>query len=436
MSYPGPMPARPWEVKLPFYYGWVVLGASALIELLMTGATAYAAGLFVLPLEKEFGLSRADASSPVLLLYLGAALCGPVAGRMLDRFPSRPVMCLGTLLFCGALLAIAGTSSLGLMAVMLMVPAALGYLVLGMLNSATLASRWFMRHRGLALGIAAVATSGGGLISPLLAELIARHGWRAALVYEAAIFGLVVLVLTLVFIRDDPAALGLQDHPEIAGRPEQPTAPPQPTRGFAAELGRWRRILMAPEFWAPSLIVATVLGISQSIVTAAVPYGVQLGYSATRAALCIFAFTLAAVATKILAGILSDLIDKRLVLLIAAASMMAALSLLCLSRDFNALVAACALAGLAQGTALPTASALIAARFGAQRFGATMGWTYCLIGVLTIAAVRISGTLFDRSGAHLPSFQLFLGFCAAMALIALAFEILLVRRGAVTTDQG
>ena len=54
------------------YYGWFVLAASAVAELLAQGATSYGAGLFVLPLQAEFGLSRANASSSVLVLFLGA----------------------------------------------------------------------------------------------------------------------------------------------------------------------------------------------------------------------------------------------------------------------------------------------------------------------------------------------------------------------------
>ena len=65
---------------------------------------------------------------------------------------------------------------------------------------------------------------------------------------------------------------------------------------------------------------------------------------------------------------------------------------------------------------------MIAERFGAMRFGATMGWTYLLIGILTIGAVRVSGTLFDMTRAYRPSFEFFLGFCAAVALIALFAE--------------
>ena len=167
---------------IPFYYGWLVLAASAVSELLVQGATSYAAGLFVLPLQAEFHLSRANASSPVLILFLGATLVSPFVGRLLDRYPIRLVVSLGAVIFSLALLVIATTNSLWLMALMLLLPAAIGFMSLGPLTTAALASRWFYRRRGLALGIAAVATSGGGfVVVPLLSRAIQQYGWRTAL---------------------------------------------------------------------------------------------------------------------------------------------------------------------------------------------------------------------------------------------------------------
>ena len=89
---------------------------------------------------------------------------------------------------------------------------------------------------------------------------------------------------------------------------------------------------------------------------------------------------------------------------------------------YTALLVACCLAGIALGGALPSSAAMIAARFGSTRFGATMGWTYFLIGAFTIAAVRISGTVFDRTGSYHSAFVIFLAFCALIFVAALALE--------------
>ena len=93
----------------PFYYGWVILAAAAVSELLAQGATSYAAGLFVLPLQAEFHISRAVANMPVLIMFLGAALAAPFVGRALDRFPIRLVLPLSLVLSRVQITGIAGS---------------------------------------------------------------------------------------------------------------------------------------------------------------------------------------------------------------------------------------------------------------------------------------------------------------------------------------
>lgn len=78
----------------PIYYGWLVLAASAVPELLAQGVTSYAAGLFVLPLQAEFHISRANANSAILILFLGAAVIAPLVGKILDRYPIHLVISL------------------------------------------------------------------------------------------------------------------------------------------------------------------------------------------------------------------------------------------------------------------------------------------------------------------------------------------------------
>lgn len=408
---------------MPFYYGWVVLGGSALSEMVAIGATSYSAGLYVLPLQAEFHLSRAAASSPVSILFLGAMVFAPFAGRILDAWPIRRAMLLGALLLCTAMAAIAFSSHLWLMMAALLLPAAFGFILLGPVTTATLVSRWFHRRRGLALGFAAVATSGGGFtVVPLMSRAIQHDGWRSALLQEAAVFALLSLVLALFVLKDKPADLGLQGHREM-DRAEAPK--PLPPGGF---LSQWKDILGRRAFWAPCLVVATVSGLSQGIVVSAVPYGVQLGLAASQAAFLVAVFSLTAAVAKVSAGLLADLIDKRWLLILSALAMCAALGLLSFWTAIASLAVACALAGLALGAAVPSSAALIATRFGVARFGATMGWIYTFIGGLTIASAWIAGAIFDHTGSYRGAFQLFLLFCILAPGAAIMADVLPRRR--------
>jgi MFS family permease len=391
------------------YYGWFVLAASAVCELLVMGATAYASGLFVLPLQAEFHISRADANSSILILFLGGALMAPLVGKALDRYPIRLVVPVGVLLFSGAMAFIAVTGSLWLMALALLVPASIGFMAAGPLTTSTLTTRWFHRRRGLALGIAAIATSGGGLVVvPLLSRAIAAYGWRSGLLNEAIIIAAIVIALALLVLRDNPAAMGLESHPENQGR-----------AGPAATRLRWHEILGRRDFWVPTLALANISGICQAMVVTVVPYGVQLGLPVTRAALFISAFALCAAVTKIIAGLLADRINQHLLILAATLIMMAGQLLLCVAPGPGTLLAASCLSGVSLGCALPTAAGLIAASFGAGAFGAVMGWAYALLQVFSIAATRFIGFVYDGGHNYMPAFATFLALSSCVFLVSL-----------------
>lgn len=401
---------------MPFYYGWILLAAAALSELLAQGAAAYSAGLFVLPLQAEFHLSRADANSPVLILFLGAALFAPFTGRLLDHCPVRLSVPVGAVLFGGALASIALVSSLWVMVLLLLIPAAIGFMLVGSLTTAMLAVRWFVRHRGLALGIAAIATSGGGLIvTPVLARAIAAHGWRWALFHEGIVMTAIIAILAVCFLRDTPAAVGLSEHVELQGGSVPTTVHPP-----------WHQILTRRVFWLPTLGIALISGTSQALVVTLVPYGVSLGLSAVAASSFIAVFAAAAALTKVAAGILADRLPLRWLMVAALLFMLASQLTLAVAAGRPPLLAASALAGVAMGCALPVSAGQIAQAFGAQAFGTVMGWTYLVIGLAVIAATRFIGAVFDTTHGYGAAFITFL----VLAGTVFAATLLLGRRTA------
>lgn len=397
----------------PVYYGWFVLGASAVSELLVQGATSYAASLFVLPLEAEFHISRANANSTILILFVGALLAAPWTGRLLDTRPIRLVVPAGAIVFGLSLASIAMLHSLVAMALILLIPTSIAFMCLGPLNTSTLASRWFHRRRGLALGIAAVATSGGSFtVVPLLNDAIQHYGWRQALFYEAVLIAAIIFVLALLVLRDRPSDMGLENHPENQGA--ESSAP-------ALQSGPvpWKSVFTSAAFWIPSLTIATISGTCQAIVITLYPYSVQQGFTPTGAAMLISVFGIAAAATKVLAGTLADRINRRLLLVVAAAAMTLSWAILGLSAVYGAMVASAGLAGLALGCAMPTVASLIAESFGSGQFGRVAGWTFTLTGLMAILAVRFIGSVYDRLGSYHLAFETFAVILAGLLLINL-----------------
>jgi MFS family permease len=339
----------------------------------------------------------------------------PGIGRLLDTKPVRLIMSVGAVIFGLSLAAIAMSHTLWVMAVILLVPMAIAFMCLGSLNTSTLASRWFARNRGLAFGIAAVATSGGSFtVVPLLSIAIGRYGWREALLYEGGVMAAVIICLALLILRDRPSDLGLENHPEILGA----SAPAEPLAGPL----RWKTVFASRAFWIPSLVLAVVSGTCQALVVTLYPYSMkQLGFAAGQATLLISAFGIAAAATKILAGVLADHVNQRLLLIAAVAFMTGSWLILSLSSDYSALLASSAFAGIALGCALPTASGMIAGSFGASSFGRVMSWTYVLTGIVAVVAPYFAGFMYDHSGGYHRTFECFAAALACLLVITLLF---------------
>ncbi len=404
------------------YYGWWVLAAAALTEMLSIGSTSYAAGLFVLPLQNELSLSRAAANSSIPIAFAGGALLSPLVGYLLDRLPIQWVIALGAVSLGLGFAAIAVTSSIPLMVLALFLPVAFGAVAIGPLTTSTLASRWFYRRRGRALGAAALATSAGGLVVvPLLSVGIQRFGWRPALFGEGMLIVAIVMAVTLLVIRSGPADLHMEGHPENAGRPpvDMPRAQQEGPEGGAVVLWRYRDMLTELNFWAVAIALGSIDGIAQAIIVSLVPYGTGLGYSAVSAALLIAAFSILTALAKIVSGLLSDIIERRVIMLASTLAMIAALLVFITYSSYPMLILGCSLAGASLGGILPSSSAIVAACFGSPSFGRVMGAMYVIILGSSIVSAWFVGAIFDRTGNYNAAFLTFLAIALGAAIATL-----------------
>src|SRR5690349_11292432 len=153
-------------------------------------------GVYVRPMEAEFGWSRAALSgvAAVSLLLLGAV--SPLAGRLADRWGPRRVMTLSIALLGVGSISSAFVSHLWQVYVTAGILMALGSGGAGLAAGTAVIARWFEARRGLAIGLASSAISLGQLgIIPFAAALSLAYGWRTS--YFVLGLGVLVVVLPL-----------------------------------------------------------------------------------------------------------------------------------------------------------------------------------------------------------------------------------------------
>lgn len=375
------------------YYGWRVVGATMAVYTLVMGVTYSCYGMFVLPVAEEYGLSRADANSGLIILNVGVAVFSPFLGRVLDIVAARTIMILSSLAFIAgyAMLSLSSTLWVGVAVYALIMPFAIKGT--GTLTGPLLVARWFTVRRGRAMTLSQLGYSGGGLLlPPIVGYLIGAFGWRTALLAAGVGAGLLLLGIALL-IREKPEPGELEAAPPQPASAISPVGPPDAATPVA-------RILMVPQFWALSLSCGLTAGASQGLLVSFVPLGQEQGLPLIQAATLISAMSASGIAAKLLVALVADRID-RVVLLTVMFLAGAALNFGLVVCDGYAqlLVVAIGL-GIATSAILPMIYAVAADRLGVANFGVVVGLIVPVTAVCGVVFIRAAGEIYDRTGGY------------------------------------
>jgi MFS family permease len=401
------------------YHGWKVLGAISLAGFLVYGGGLYSFVLFVTPLTREFGWTRAETSGIVSAFWLSAPLL-IFGGMAMRRFGVTRLLAAGIILEALCVLMLANVSTLWQM---YLLRAAMGFgkVMFGVTVPVTIA-RWFSRRFGLALGIAWAGWHIGGMVlAPLTQRIIDAFGWRTACV--ALGIALVTLALGPVLwvqrIRS-PAQLGLGlDGDELEPGPIGTQSHDQigPRTSVALQVDGIGSLLRSTRFWL--IVVATLFFyiVYGGLLTQQAAVVENSGYSARLASIVLgstagFA-ALGCVGTGWLMDRASLLVSATLInglLLFGAGALVTATS----CKSVLALVAYAACFGLAIGGSDVCFVKLMRDSFPHVKLEYTYSIWYC-VELLTLWLAPIAaGRIFDLSRSYTRTLELMV-VCAAMA---------------------
>ncbi len=363
--------------SLPFYYGWLVLTLSFLTTLTGAGIRSSPAVL-IHPLEMEFGWSRAAIASAISLNLLLFGVAAPISGWLLDRFGPRRVM-LGSLS-----LLLVGVSATTVMqefwhlVLLWGVVVGLGAGGVGSVLSATVANRWFVARRGLALGILNSASSTGQLIViPLFMALIVTAGWRVGSFILATVC-LLLIPLVFLWMRNDPADIGLE--PYGSGKPGV-----SPGGGLAALRGvssssdavPLREVFTSSTFWLLAGSFFICGGTANGLIgTHLIPHSIDHGIPQVTAAATVGVMGGLNFVGTVLSGWMIDRVQPRKWLSLIFALRGVALFILPFVTDFSGLFVFAVIYGLDWFATVPPTIAITADTFGRHSVGRVYGWIF------------------------------------------------------------
>jgi MFS family permease len=306
-------------VRLPFFYGWLVIGVAFVTMGLGVNARTSFSLLFP-PILQEFGWERGVTAGAFSVGFLVSAVLSPLMGRLMDRRGPQWVINLGVV-----------SVGLGLaLAPLVRQPwhlhATLGVLVGGgsmacaYTGHALFLPNWFVRQRGLAIGVAFAGAGVGAIVLlPWMQSLIARVGWRHACWALGAVVVVVLLPLNLLQ-RRRPEDLGLHPDGDAA-------APAPGAGGHAANVvdPAWtsidwtlRRAARTARFWWIALGYFAGLFAWYAVQVHQTKYLIEIGFTPTDAAWALALVGFGGIAGQIGLGWLSDRIGREWVWALAS----------------------------------------------------------------------------------------------------------------------
>lgn len=413
--------------KARIFYGWWIVAVSFVVLMFHAGAAFYSFSRFLPTLIEVFETSTSAIAGAASMYMLVAGLASPLVGKLTDRYSPRLVIVVGAAVAGGGL-ALLGVTTAVWQLYLLYIVVGIGMSAAGFVPVNVALSNWFVKRRGLAIGISNVGISLGAiLIAPLAGYLIDGMGWQVAFVVLGVLTVGLVIPLTLLVMKTRPedkgvlpdgAATPLLHTSEEAGSSEADAkkAPDVDERGWTLSMAVrslpfW---MLLAAFFLTGLVIAGVLqnevnflsimGIPMTTATFA------LGFTGGVGGLGKLAF-----------GFLADRLSPRTAALLCFVLQLVGVIVLVMTSTPAMVWVFVFVYGFSMGGNVTMQPLLTGQLFGTTAFGAIFGWMALAGAVGSSLGPVIGGAIYDLSGSYFTAFVFFAAvYAASIAALLLA----------------
>ena len=405
------------------FYGWIIMVACLFITMASSG-TMMAFGVFINPMSADLGWSHSILSFSYAVSSIVSGIGILVVGSMLHVYSIR------ALLFWGCLI-----HGLGLYMTSMVTTVAMFYFWYGFVSSlgrsvfilvsTTLITRWFVKRRGIAMG---VTMSGSGLgpfiLSPVVTWMIVRWDWQTAFVMQATVMTAIVVLMCLV-LRNYPQDMGLQPYgaePDALAPPPPQAASkraPSPATSKDSVAQLWRRVLRMEGFWTLSLINFFCCMCHSIPLVHVVGFAETSGLSAFAAAWVLSLMSLSAIAGRIAWGIFADRHGVRLTLFFTLFMQGTLVLWLVNTQDPVIFFLYAIVWGFGFGGVNTQYGVVARELYGQRYFGPGFSGQMCFAMVGMAAGGFLGGYLYDLSSSYIASWLVSFGSGLISSLLAM-----------------
>lgn len=402
----------------PIYYGWVILFAGAIGMIMTSPGQTYAVSVFIDHIINDLGLSRSVVSTLYTVGTLIAGFALPFIGQQIDKRGSRYVMTIVVFAF-GWVCVYMGFVSNALMV-------GIGFVGLRMLGQGSLSivsryviNQWWVRRRGMVMGIAGVtgALLGSGGFPNLINNLIPQFGWRTTYMILGVMIWLVMLPVSLIFIRSRPEDYGLQPDGEASASDDDD----EPKIPLVEDNWTLSEALHTRVFWVMVASMAAPSMLNTGLTFHIFSIFQDSGLDATITAAVFVPMASATALFRLFGGVLVDRIPARF--LFAFGLLMNAIVLVMAPRLPTMQVALLfgVIMGASNGITQAVSGVIWAKYFGRLHLGSITGLVASILVVASALGPMPMGVARDLMGSYTTVLQAFAFIPLTLSVVSLFF---------------
>lgn len=395
----------------PIYYGWWIVLASFITAFYVAGTIFYGFTAFIEPLANEFGWSYTQISLAASLRGLEMGLLAPFVGILVDRFGSRKLLLIGSLVLGFGMILLGFTKSLAMFygAFILIAFGAGGCTSV---VTMTAVANWFDKNVGKAMGVTVSGFGASGMIIPLIVWMIAVFGWRMTLIVLG--IGMWIIGVPAAFVmRNKP-----ENGPDVSIMEKSDKHNDLSRKRSDDKRFRYTEILKKKSFLFVNLAEVIRLMALMAVVTHIMPYLSTMDISRMNSGLMAAGIPLLSITGRFGFGWLGDIFEKKYVMAISFSLMALGMLALCYIQLTGMIYIFLFFFSNGYGGIATLRGALLREYYGKENFGKYLGIMMGFGACGGIIGPTTAGWVYDMMGSY------YFVWLALSALIGLAIILI------------
>lgn len=400
------------------HYAWIILIVTFL-SVIIAAVTNTMSGVMMIPFEKEFGWSRASISGAFAICITLVGFSGPFIAGLYQKFSVRKVLLVGMGTLLTAILLTTIMSQIWHLFIIWGIIIGLSAGTFLTVLNAYVATTWFEKKRGLALGLLTSSSAAGQLVFlPLMAYIVENYSWRNA-VLTIFSFGVFIYVLLWIFMKNDPSDVGILPlGAEKSNKKQANNVNPVKAAFDGLKLGAKSKVfwLLAGSFFVCGFSTSGLIG------THFISLCIDYGYKEVTAASILAFMGIFNIIGTTLSGYISDRFDNRWLLFWYYGLRGLSLLILPFALSTNSIIYLSAFAifyGMDWIATVPPTIKLATDHFGKEKVGVIYGWIYTAHQLGAGAAAYGGGLVYSWLNAYQSIFIAAGIFCLVATLFVL-----------------